>query len=341
MEYTSCNWIAHGLNFEPQHIEMCCLRCHVGNGSLRIQTPYNGEKIDWDDFFALKKEFVDVNKKGNIDPRCEGCFNLEHRNWDDEERYFKFIHFNHWTHCNCKCIYCFTEHDKEHFNSQPNYNILPVIKDLFANNLFRPGGQISFAGGEPTILGEFEELLHFLLDNIQDTGIRIHTSGIKYSPAIARGIRESKLDVVVSLDAGYAKTFKEIKGVDCLDKVLENTKKYAEAQPEDKQNLVMTKFIIFPEYNDSLDEIEKWLQETLKAKTKAIIIDIEHEWFSIQRKINAMPDHINEQMAYIHRRADELGLDIVLYNSARYLEENPQNFTKKDFLPNPCRKSAF
>lgn len=340
MEYTSCNWITHGLNFEPQHIEMCCLRCHVGNGSLKILQPYQGEKIDWDHFFELKKEFINENKSGKINPKCEGCFNLEHRDWDDEDRYFKFIHFNHWTHCNCKCKYCFTDHNKSYFNNLPHYNILPVVKDLFANNLFRPGGQISFAGGEPTILGEFEDLLNFLLDNITDTGIRIHTSGIKYSPAIARGVRESKLDVVVSLDAGYPQTFKEIKGFDCLDAVMETTRKYAEAQPEDKKNLVMTKFIMFPEYNDTIDEIETWIQNTVKAGAKAIIVDIEHEWFSIQRKINAMPDHIHEQMAYIRRRADELGLDIVLYNSARYLEENPQNFLNKEFLPNPFKRSC-
>lgn len=340
MEYTSCNWITHGLNFEPQHIEMCCLRCHVGNGSLKINPSYHGEKINWDDFFELKKKFIDVNKNGNIDPRCEGCFNLEHREWDDEDRYFKFIHFNHWTHCNCKCVYCFTDHQKSHYNSQPHYNVLPIIKDLFANNLYRPGGQISFAGGEPTILGEFEELIHFLLDNIQDTSIRIHTSGIKYSPAIARGISESKLDVVVSLDAGSPETYKEIKGFDCFNTVLENTKKYAVALPKDKTNLVMTKFIFFPEYNDTLDEIERWLQLTVKTGTKAIIVDIEHEWFSIQRRVNAMPKHIHEQMEYIHRRAGELGLDITLYNSARYLTENPQNFTKTDFLRNPFKKSS-
>lgn len=340
MEYTSCNWITHGLNFEPRHIEMCCLRCHVGGGSVDIQTGYNGEPINWDDFFELKKKFVDENKQGKIDPRCEGCFNLEHINWDDEDRYFKYIHFNHWTHCNCKCKYCFTDYQKDFYNAQTHYNVLPIVKDLFAHNLFRPGGQISFAGGEPTILGEFEELIHFLLDNAEDINMRIHTSGIKYSPAISRGISEGKIEVVVSLDAGYPETFKDIKGFNCLETVLENTKKYAEAQSEDNKNLVMTKFIFFPEYNDSLDEIEKWIQSNVNAGVKSVIVDIEHEWFKIQRDIHAMPNHIHEQMAYIKKRCNELGIQHTLYNSGRYLDENPQNFTNKDFLPNPYNKTT-
>ena len=59
MKYNSCNWITHGMNFEPGHIEMCCLRCHVGGGNLYVKQPYNGEPLDWDEIFELKKAFVE------------------------------------------------------------------------------------------------------------------------------------------------------------------------------------------------------------------------------------------------------------------------------------------
>ncbi len=337
MEYTSCNWIQHGLNFEPAHIEMCCLRCHVGNGNLFIQTGYSGQPIDWDNFFKLKQKFIDVNKKGNIDPRCEGCFNLERKDWNDKERYFSFIHFNHWTHCNCNCKYCFTDHQKQFFNNLPHYNVLPIVKDIFDKNLFRPGGEITFAGGEPTILEEFEELIHFLLDNAEGIKMRIHTSGIKFSPAVARGVSENKIDIVISMDAGTAETYKNIKNQDSFNKVYENTKKYAKAQRDTNQSNVLTKFIIFPEYNDSLEEIERWLSLSAKAGVRGIILDIEHEWFKLQRESSSMPTHILEQIKYINKRAKELNLRIELYNSARHLEENPEQFPKRDFCPNPYK----
>ncbi len=339
MRYTSCNWIAHGLNFEPGHIEMCCLRCHVGGGNVQVMAPYTGDRIDWDSFFALKKKFIDENKEGKIDPRCEGCFNLQNKEWDDEDKYFSYIHFNHWTHCNSKCKYCFTDVNKDYFNHKNHYKVLPIIKDMFKNNLFRPGGEITFAGGEPTILDEFEDLLNFILDNTKDVSMRIHTSGIKYSPAIARGVKEGRVYVVVSLDSGTRETFKKIKGVDAFNKVLDTTKKYASAQPRNMQNLVSTKFIFFPEYNDTVPEIKNWLKKTKDTKAKAIIIDIEHEWYKIQREIDAMPDEIIEQIELAKNIAEDYGFQVDFYNSARYLVENPHHFPNKNFLANPYEKN--
>ncbi len=337
MEYTSCNWIQHGLNFEPAHLEMCCLRCHVGGGSVILQTGYSGQKINWDEFFQLKQKFIEDNKKGIIDPRCEGCFNLETKEWDESEKYFSYLHFNHWTHCNCNCKYCFTDYKKDFYNTYKHYSVLPIVKDIFENNLFRSGGEITFAGGEPTILAEFEELINFLLDNAEDIKMRIHTSGIKFSPAIARGVSEQKIDVVVSMDAGYPRTYKKIKNQDSFDKVYENSKNYAKAQVDPNQSNVLTKYILFPEYNDSLDEIERWLQLTAKADIRAIILDIEHEWFKIQRNNSSIPAHILEQVEYIKKRAEELNLRIEMYNSARHLEENLDQFPKRNFYPNPYK----
>lgn len=75
-EYTSCHWLQHGLSFENDHIEMCCLCCHKGGGRLYIKESYNGKGVTWDDILKLKEKFISDNKNGIIDPRCEGCFNL-------------------------------------------------------------------------------------------------------------------------------------------------------------------------------------------------------------------------------------------------------------------------
>lgn len=324
----------HGLNFEPEHIEMCCLRCHEGAGNVIIKTGYHGEQINWDDFFNLKKKFIEDNKRGVIDPRCKGCFNLVHKDWDDEERYFSFIHFNHWTHCNSKCMYCYTDFNKEFYNKMPHYNVLPIIKDIFQKGLFRHGGEITFAGGEPTILEEFEELIDFMVGE-GVSNITIHTSGIKFSPALARGIAAGQINVVVSADSGCTETYKKVKRFDHFNKVWKTTAKYAAAQKENSKNLVSTKFIFIPGFNDSMEEVESWLQQNVKAKTNSVVIDIEHEWFKLQREKHAMPDHIKEQIKYIQHRASELGLYLIVYNSARYLLENEQDFTGNEMMPNP------
>ena len=332
MKINSCNWITHGMNFEPGHIEMCCLRCHVGGGNIIFKPNYQGELLDWNEIFELKQKYIDENKRGEINPKCEGCFNLWEKDWDEENHYFNYLHFNHWTHCNCKCIYCFTDYNKEYFNSQRYYNVLPVIKDMFAKNLFKPGGEITFAGGEPTILDEFEELLDLLVEN-KVPKIIIHSSGIKYSPAIARGIQAGIVDVVLSLDAGCSETYKKIKNVNAYNKVVENVKKYAEAENKEIPPKVATKYIMMPEINDNIEEVEKWLTMTYESGVRSIVIDIEHEWFKGQREKQAFPQYCRDILYYIHERAYELGLQITLYNSARYFINNEQDFPNYDFVP--------
>ena len=39
-EYESCHWLQHGLSFENDHIEMCCLCCHKGGGRLYVKANY-------------------------------------------------------------------------------------------------------------------------------------------------------------------------------------------------------------------------------------------------------------------------------------------------------------
>lgn len=319
-EYTSCHWLQHGLSFENDHIEMCCLCCHKGGGRLYIKENYNGKGVSWEDIFKLKEKFIEENKNGIIDKRCEGCFNLVNRDWEESAQYINYIHFNHWTHCNSDCIYCYTKWDKKAFNSRPHYKVLPMIKDLFKKKLFKPGGEITFAGGEPTILNEFEDLVMFLLKNGADR-ITVHSSGIKFSKAIEKGIKEKKLSVCLSADSGTREMYKTVKRVDKFDKFWQNTKKYAEAQKDIEDKIyVETKYILIPEVNTQKDEIDKWLDLTVNAGIKSVVVDIENDYCKELRDTNqAKPDFLVDLGNYIIQKTKEYGLNLVEYNNFRYL----------------------
>lgn len=318
--YTSCNWIQHGLSFENDHIEMCCLCCHKGGGRLYIKDDYKGKGLTWDELFELKQKFIDDNKKGIIDPRCEGCFNLICKDWDDEEKYINYIHFNHWTHCNSDCIYCYTKWDKKAFNSRPHYKALPMLKELFKRKQFKPGGEVTFAGGEPTILNEFDDIIKCLLKNGADR-ITVHSSGIRYSKAIEQGIKEEKLSVCLSADSGTREVFKNVKRVDKFDKFWENTKKYAKAQEKTTNKfLAETKFILIPEVNTTKEEIDKWLALSVDAGIKSVVADIENDFCRDLRAENKeKPAYLVDLCAYIVERTKELDLNLVDYNNFRYL----------------------
>lgn len=317
--YTSCHWIQHGLSFENDHIEMCCLCCHKGGGRLYIKDEYKGKGLKWDDIFKLKEKFIEENKKGIIDPRCEGCFNLVHKGWDDNEKYINYIHFNHWTHCNSDCIYCYTSWDKKNFQKKPHYKVMPMLKELFKKKLFHPDGEVTFAGGEPTILNEFDDIINILLKNGVNR-ITVHTSGIKLSKAIEKGLKEGKLSVCLSADAGSSETFYKVKRVNKFDKFWQNVEKYAQAQPKDNNTLVETKFIIIPGINDNKEEIEKWFSLNLAYGIKSIVVDIENDYCrDLRAKDEDKPAYLVELCNYIVQRAKELDFNLIDYNNFRYL----------------------
>ena len=317
-EFTSCHWLMHGLSFENDHIEMCCLCCHEGGGRVYIKEDYNGKDLTWDDIFELKQKFIDQNKNGEIDPRCKGCFNLVHRGWD-EDKYINYIHFNHWTHCNCDCTYCYTSWDKANFQKKKHYKVMPMLKELFKKKLFRPDGEVTFAGGEPTILDEFEDIIKILLKN-NVPRITVHSSGIKYSKAIEKGIKEGKVNVCLSADAGSRDTYMAVKRVDKFDKLWENVEKYANAQPKDKKHLVETKLILIPDVNTNRGEIEKWFSLNLACGVKTIVVDIENEYCKELRSRNEeKPKYLVDLCNYIIKRAKELDFTLVDYNNFRYI----------------------
>lgn len=319
--FYSCRWIESGLVFFQYKLTMCCYCGHTGGGHVMLRNNYNGHDIFWDRVFWLKNKFKEFHKKGKIHENCVDCPLLKEKKWDNKENYIDNIYISHWTNCNSKCTYCYATQHPENFQYHKPYTVLPQIKKLLEKNILRPGGSIHFGGGEPTLLSEFEELIELLLDH-NFYGIRIHTSGIRFSPIIERGIREGKLYVVVSTDAGCAKTYEKIKQVPCYDIVRENIRKYAQAQvPIDHlvapnlwrhgTHVVSSKFIIMPGINDNIKEIESWLIANRDAGVETTVIDIEENWYKENK--DRIPDHIIKLVRYVRKRSEELNTNFEQY----------------------------
>jgi len=300
-KYLSCEYIQHGFNADYEDIKMCCFNTHEGGGRQILIPNYYGETIDWDKFFREKREMRELNKQGITLERCKGCFFLKERMWDDED-YIDYMVFNHWTRCNCKCNYCFTSENFTEFAKRPNYNMYEQIKELVRRGQVRPGGEIGFGGGEPAILDEFEPMVNLLIDAGMDN-IRVHSSGIKYSPAMERGIEKGVLSVVVSVDSGTPETYLKIKNVNSFDKVWQNIRKYASAQTENK-GLARTKYIIIPGFNDTQEELQKWFDLTVDAGVRWIILDLEGGWYLHHK--HEVPSHLYELLDWGINKAKEL-----------------------------------
>lgn len=335
--FFSCDWIQHGLVFFKYKLTTCCYCGHAGGGHTLIKDNYSGQPINWERLFKNKKKFNRLYKKALIHDNCVNCpFLIEKWNedWETEDNYISNLYISHWTECNSKCIYCFAaQHPEKFAYAGKTYSVLPIIKDMLQKNILRRGGSIHFGGGEPTLLPEFEDIIRLLLD-YKFYDLRVHTSGIKYSRILERGIREGRLRVIVSLDSGCAETYKKIKCVDAYDIVRENAKRYADAQVRRKHILtpemdmkgdicVGTKFIIIPGVNDTEDEVENWIKADIKSGINTTIVDLEENWFKANEQ--NLPQSIFDFIYKIYKFSKKYDTHFELYERIEnMLSDNPE-----------------
>ena len=327
--YYSCPWIEHGLVFFHNKIANCCICGHTAGGHTLLRDNYSGQSIDWDRIFKIKEIYRKFHKKGKINKNCIGCPFLKEAKWDNIGNFIDNMYISHWSNCNSKCIYCFSSQHPEKFENKKRYSVLPILKDMFQRGYLSADADISFGGGEPTLLDEFEDIMNFLLDNYF-WGIRVHTSGIKYSQAMARAINEIRGYVVVSVDAGSKEVYEKVKQVPMYDMVRENIRKYALQTTFLGRFLISAKYIIIPGINDTKEEIEKWILANKEAGLYTTVLDIEENWY--HEHSNNIPKYIFDLVEYAKKRSKKLHTNFELYERLQNVYYNNRgNFFKRLF----------
>lgn len=273
--YKSCPWAEHGINFNFNYIENCSMGFQKG-GRPPILMKYNGQDFDFTKIFKIKEKIRRHNRSGKVYQSCEGCLNLIEKEWN-KENYIDHLNFDNITKCHSNCIYCHTSLNKKFYNEFKHYKVLPTVKYLLENNLLRPGGEIMFGGGEPTLSEEFEELVNLLLDR-GFINFKVHSTGALYSKAIERALKEDKMELIVSPDAGTYEMYKKIKRTEFFDIVWENLAKYASVQGNNKTQ-VKAKYIIIPFINNDKEHVLDFYKKVEEMNIKSIRIEIAVGWY--------------------------------------------------------------
>ena len=312
MRYKSCHLIEHGISINIDSIQACCLSREFNKGLLPILDFYGNDKVDWDKLFEVKRAQRKAQQTKDLE-LCEGCYSLYEADWDDED-YISYINFDHWSECNSRCIYCGVSANKP----KTKNNILPAIKDLIKSGRFKNSGEITFQGGEPTIMREFDDLVNLFTK--EGSKIRIHSSGILFSRAIREGLKKGFVQVVISPDSSTADIYKKIKRVDKSKSVWDNIKHYRRNLPDDFQKLVRVKYIIIPGVNDILSEVDNFIDKIKEIDIKSIIVDVEYSYANTNAK-NISP-HVYMLMDYFEDFAKQNGIEFDWYDSAKYVSMN-------------------
>lgn len=299
MKYKSCFLLEHGISINKNKIESCCIVNKDNSGHPLLINNYNGERIDWQELIKIKREAIKAQQKTGYPP-CKNCLSLIENDWEQED-YITNINFNHWSNCNSNCVYC----SSVFHNSNTQYSILPWIKELIKLNLFKQGGDITFQGGEPTLLKEFDEIVELFLN--LNTKIRVHSSGILYSKSIEEGIKKGLLTVIISPDSGEKRLYEKIKRVPCFEKVWKNIKTYKETSKQVGSHLVCVKYIIIPGINDSIKDLDNWFYMVKKSDVKNVMVNLEYLYAKYNK--SNYSEHIFLLMDYIRDKAEKLGLN--------------------------------
>lgn len=254
-----CAKLFRELNFEPDAITPCC---NVHNLTIP-RFPFAGGAVDVPAYMRhLLGVLANLNGEGTL---CRGCPELGELDAPVLEQdvlvkvaNFRGISVNMHRHrCNCRCVYC----DLWSQKSDAPYAVLPALRSLAAQNAALPGCRVSWGGGEPTILPEFEAASGWIAG--QDWRQYVHTNAIVWSPVLAELLASGSARMNVSLDCGSRDIYKRVKGVDAFGVVLRNLERYARAAAkardagQEDDNGVTLKYIVF-EKNNAIAEVERF-----------------------------------------------------------------------------------
>lgn len=286
------------------------VKCGCSNTGGFVFQNFDGGFLNLENINQRRKNLVENFKKGILPQVCQNCYMLNTDDFGKIDEPLKKeldnIFISHWLHCNCGCIYCCNGIvPKSKISSVKRkseyYDLLPTIIKLCKEGYVGEHTKIHTIGGEPAVLDEFDEIMRWLRKYSKEK-ISFLTSGIDFSQTIYDFLKEGNASVCVSLDCGTPSLFFKIKRVDAFDKVLDNLKKYVSANLQD-ENSVILKYILINGLNDSVEEIDNFLNIARNLGIKQVFLDINHNVFSYN-KGKKIPKHWYELFEHYQNISD-------------------------------------
>lgn len=268
-----CSLMNTNLHFTSRNtLEPCC-SANIGPVFAANLSERNSIK----GFAAEKEKYIKMLKSGKIPQGCLNCVHLSEYKSDNDLKINK-ITLNHYTQCNCACIYCTQgnrtlDKIKQDANKPVLFDVLKFINELYDNDFIdKEKLYIDFQGGNISCLKNYEEIIDTFLKRGAGT-IYIPTNNIVYMPVIEKLLKMKKGEFCTALDSGTRETYFKIKQVDKFDKSVENIRRYINSAGSDS---VIIKYIIVNGYNDNMAEFKKFIDLMLELKVKIIVIDIDY-----------------------------------------------------------------
>lgn len=196
---------------------------------------------------------------------CIGCEKLKRMRFQEitnDSIRIKHIVWNHFSGCNSNCVYCV-----ETYNFKVSYEPFDMVLKLKDEGILHENVDVSFGGGEPTLLPNLERYIWFGTEN--NWPQILNTSALLYKECITEALSNKSFLLQVSVDSGTPETYTKVKGQSGYNIVWNNIARYCESGGR-----VFIKYILFS-YNSSRNEIDSFIQKCTEAGIKNVVVSAE------------------------------------------------------------------
>lgn len=242
----TCAFYAHNWIIHENHFTCCCAE---GN-KPEFDNHRPDVKAGITSLEKLRYELID----GIIPlPKpCCGCYQYKPC-YIFKSRKMNSFNFSFQGWCNYKCKYC-SAHQPSKKEYNDNFSLEQYLIELEKIDAINDIFSVLFAVGEPTLnekrFGLYQHCKEkqYFLDVFSNCSV--------FDEELFQMAHEIPVIIRKSFDAGTPETYKQIKGVDCYGKVLENLKHYMQA-PYFALN---PKYLFMPGINDNETDVKNFVK---------------------------------------------------------------------------------
>jgi len=266
----TCEYIEHGLVFGYRKLYVCCVQ-HSGTYGWIPVCDYFGGTLPLDAIIDKKKK-LRVENIADGDVSCRTCYLFRKKESLSDFQQFKLLNFSHYSFCNLRCDYCYLTADEKKGGKlatiKDDYDIFPVLVDMFNRSLVSQNCDVFWGGGEPLLLNKFDDILNLLLS--RNCMVHLNSNSTFFSEAVFSHLKNPNLELVTAVDAGTPELYFHTKKRNLFHKVWDNLGRYSSTGGN-----VSVKYII-TDNNCSEEQAKSFADLVKKHQIKSVVIDLDN-----------------------------------------------------------------
>ncbi len=280
--YKTCKFIKEALYLAPNEIRACCQRFFY-KGKMRG----DAKLIKKDNFNNLNSETLVQSRQKMLDEiqidKNKDCLGCRYLTETDERpkatNEIKLLSVEQHSFCNLRCTYC---SEMFYGGKKPQYDVWGFASKLSQEGSFHNCRQVVWGGGEPTLDKSFENIFKTIQKNANPKIYhRVFTNSVRYSLPLEKFLREGKVKITTSMDAGTEETYKKVRGRGKMSNVLANLEKYSEID----SSKITIKYILTDE-NNHPDELHAFVNKMINHNLKECYFQISVDYKKEKMDLN-------------------------------------------------------